>query len=891
MLNNEEFKNWCILNKLPENTQKVIENIRNSPPSRHVGSTAKNVSGRYPSRKMGVTIQFESHKVELPAIYLMEHDPDVLEFYDQPPSIKLNYRSNQGKPIGFPYTADFFIIKKDSAGWEEWKTEEELIKLSVKSPNRYIKDEQGEWRCPPAEEFAKQYGLYFKVCSSAEIDWTFQRNLQFLDDYLREEDPFVDKEIVDKVCSIIRNNPGINIKTLLGTEGITADDICNLIVNDSIYVDLYAAPLAEPERVMVFANKDIALSYNRITAEPSEAIILPDLIDIEASNEINWDGKIWKIVNLGLDKTSLLHADNNLIELSNDILTKLINEGKISGVKHKIQSNEESLKIVSMTSDDDFKRANYRYDVVTAFLNGNNNIYKNIPLRTVYDWVRKYEIAEQIYGRGYIGLITHNNKKGNHNNKLPQSTKELMNEYIKNGYETIKQKNKSAVYNEFFVKCHEKGIVAPSFKTFVNAINSRPSYEQTLKRKGHRAAYQLESFIWELDFKAPRHGDRPFEIAHIDHTELDIELVSSKTGRNLGRPLLTIMTDAYSRSILALYLTFDPPSYRSCMMVLRECVKRYNRLPNNIVVDGGKEFESLNFETSLANYECIKKVRPGGKPRFGSVCERLFGTTNTQFIYNLKGNTQITKNVRQVTKAVNPKYNAVWTLEKLYIKLCKWAYEVYDNLIHSSLNQSPSEAFKSGIALSGSRQIRYIPYDEYFRISTLPTTLKGTAKVKPGKGIKVRYIYYWSEQFKDPAVENKQVPVRYDPFDVGIAYAYVKKQWVHCRSEYYLQLGNRTEKEVMIASSELMKQKQNHGRDILINAKNIGKFLNSIDRTEGELLLQRMKDSELKQIIADNSQTDNVIRIQDRDNKEDIKESESDDKEKPFNLIIFKEYK
>jgi putative transposase len=33
---------------------------------------------------MGVTIQFESHTVELWAIYLMEHDPDVLEFYDQP---------------------------------------------------------------------------------------------------------------------------------------------------------------------------------------------------------------------------------------------------------------------------------------------------------------------------------------------------------------------------------------------------------------------------------------------------------------------------------------------------------------------------------------------------------------------------------------------------------------------------------------------------------------------------------------------------------------------------------------------------------------------------------------------------------------------------------------
>jgi hypothetical protein len=42
---------------------------------------------------MGVTIQFESHRVELAAIYEMEHDREVLEHYDQPPPIRLEYES------------------------------------------------------------------------------------------------------------------------------------------------------------------------------------------------------------------------------------------------------------------------------------------------------------------------------------------------------------------------------------------------------------------------------------------------------------------------------------------------------------------------------------------------------------------------------------------------------------------------------------------------------------------------------------------------------------------------------------------------------------------------------------------------------------------------------
>jgi hypothetical protein len=67
-----------------EPARTVIDRVRCSDPTRRVGGGRSNASGLYPSRKMGVTIQFESHRVELAAIYEMEHDPQTLEFYDQP---------------------------------------------------------------------------------------------------------------------------------------------------------------------------------------------------------------------------------------------------------------------------------------------------------------------------------------------------------------------------------------------------------------------------------------------------------------------------------------------------------------------------------------------------------------------------------------------------------------------------------------------------------------------------------------------------------------------------------------------------------------------------------------------------------------------------------------
>lgn len=131
-------------------------------------------------------------------------------------------------------------------------------------------------------------------------------------------------------------------------------------------------------------------------------------------------------------------------------------------------------------------------------------------------------------------------------------------------------------------------------------------------------------WFWELEYRTPRNGSRPFEIAHLDHTQLDIELLHSSTGQLLGKPWLTLLLDAYSRRVLAAYLTFDPPSYHSVMMVLRICVQRFERLPPSTTMNCGKEFHSVYFDSLLARYRCAKKVRPWAKLHFGSVYDERF---------------------------------------------------------------------------------------------------------------------------------------------------------------------------------------------------------------------------------------------------------------------------
>ena len=154
MLSDSELLAWHAQRGTPERTRSVISHIRSTDPARRVGGGRCNVSGRYPSRKMGVTIQFESHRVELAAIYELEHDPEVLEYYDQPPAFKLDYQSASGRHLGILHTADYFVIRGGSAGWEECKTQEELVRYSERNANRYRTECDATWHCPPGETHA-----------------------------------------------------------------------------------------------------------------------------------------------------------------------------------------------------------------------------------------------------------------------------------------------------------------------------------------------------------------------------------------------------------------------------------------------------------------------------------------------------------------------------------------------------------------------------------------------------------------------------------------------------------------------------------------------------------------------------------------------------------------
>lgn len=796
-------------------------------------------------------IKAESAKVEFAFLLAAEHDDDILEMWDQPPPIPLAYQDKHSRWQRPMHTADYFIFGRHECGWIECKPTEELFKQAETRPHRYVRDEQGIWHCPPGETFAATYGLTYCVWSPDQMNWVAQDNALYLEDYYQDLERLqIPNETLEILQRLVSERPGCMLAELRMAamdEGIPADLIHIAIARHDLYVDLASYRLSEPQHAPVFLRKGarpVTVSLPRN---------LPDGVSLVTSAV-----------------SSLTSEGQTLLECASvrDLETALFRNRVIHPEQYDDEEQERKIQ----------ERA-------------------AVPERTRQRWQQQYREAEQTYGSGFIGLLPRYHQCGG-NRKIAPEAITLIHQVLETHYDTVKRSPKRGAYGEYLKRCEEEALKPVSQWTFyLESKRHKALYEQTLAREGARAAYPFKTYTRESEKTVNRHGNYAWALAHIDHTELDLVLCDSRTGQVLGKCWLTLLILAHPRRIAAFYLTFDPPSYRSCMMTLRLCVKRYGRMPSAIVVDGGPEFASVYFEQLLALYRVRKQQRPASEPRFGSPQERLFGSMDTEFLYHLLGNTQATREPRQMSRATDPRRLAVWTLPRLAERVQQWADEEYDTLRHPALAMTPREAYALSIERDGARQHKEMVYDETFLRATFPSTRKGTAKVMPGAGVRINHLDYWCEAMRDPTIENTQVKVRYDPFDVSVGYAYIDRKWRKCDCPYN-EFARCSERELQLLTEELRKRNRlTAGRTQReITQKQLAAFRR--DNTEIEAILRQQRhDRETRAALVvleggKNPQTAPLTEILDPEGSESLSPAESSEQPKKINpyenLLVLK---
>lgn len=789
----------------PPAGRKLIEEARRLAPVRQVRSNSNNVITRFHSRKMARMVDAESRTVEYPAIVTYEHDPGVLEFYAQPMRLDL-FVQEEGKPrpSRIQHTPDFLLIREGGLWVEEWREETRLERLRVKYPGRFFKDAEG-WRYPAVETYLRDLGISYRLRSAFEHPRVYIQNLIFLADFLQDSCPPLEDGVLDAMRKAFRGQAGLPLLHLLerGTAesrpGFKADQVYKAIADQELHFDLCGEVLSETHRVMVYLDASGLELARRVGSRVSAAPPVRGETSIHQGALVDYDGATYTVVRVGKETATLQNPDCTFDQRL-AILSDLHLQGAIT---IHAQSEHEEEPLPQHGFEQLTPRAVDEILTRLRWLELADTDPQAVPrsMRTL----RRYRSMMRSAGTGeadqQLALASRVAQRGNRTRKIPQRLIELVGEVAKEHYNHPRNISKVASYNYFVAACQREGLRPCSLPTFNRELEIHAS---TRLRRGKRMAYQEAPIVWYLSANEPIHGVRPFQYVHIDHTQLDVLLVGGEARKPLGKPWLTLAVDAESRHVVAFYLSFDPPSYCSCMMLLRDLVRRQGQMPAMLVLDNGKEFHSAALSRVCELHGCSLRFRPGGKPRWGSVMERLFGTTNTQFIHLLEGNTQLMKNPRSLTKSVLPENFAAWTLPQLHGALESYFTELYGKTPHSAHGEAPVEHFQRRMAETGERRHRLVRFDENFRIQTCPPPADRPTRVVDGqRGVKIQFLHFWNDAMSGPELRGKTVEVRMDPWDPGTAFVLFKDRWLTCRSKLQPMLSRYTDIERRYLFQEL----------------------------------------------------------------------------------------
>ncbi len=792
MLIDSELNNLFDELRTPEAGRKLIRKARKEAPVREVRSTSANLVTRYPSRKMGRVIETESHTVEFAAMLRYEYDPTILEYYPQPVKVSEKVKLPDGKAFLLKHTPDFLLITQGGIVVEEWRQETRLLKFAMEDPTKYLRERDG-WRYPLAENFFAGLGIDYRLRSANELPVQYVQNLMFLGDYLDISHPALEERELQALREVFKDNPSVYLRRLLDDPKVNTDAAYKAIADRLLAFDLYNDNLGETDRVMVYRD---APTMEFLQKSMAPAVGLPqERLDgtIQPGGKMVMDKKEYEILFVDGESVSA-SCLGKVVEVPLQIVEALYQQGVIKLTPghlslHDTEVDGSRLKIHTPGElDAALQRAKWLEQATIA--------PKSLPCsqRTLQRYRREVNLAGGNILDRNLALVPRHALKGDRRRKISEDVLRLIEKIVREKFNNPTNISKSNAYLYFLAACQAADLDPCSLKTFSKELGGKAS---TKLRMGKRMAYQEGQFVNYLHIKEEVHGVRPFQIVHIDHTEVQLTFCLPNSKVSLGRAWLTLAIDAESRAVVGFYLTFDPPSYRSCMMVMRDIVRRHGRLPEMLVLDNGKEFHSKAMMRLCALYGVTIRYRPSGQPRSGSVMERIFGTTQSQLINQLAGNTQVLRYARSVTKQVMPENFIAWTLPGLHAALDYYFTHLYGTEPHPAHGDGPIEHLARRLQETGERRQRLVAYDHRFLVETCPSPVdRDTRQVDGQRGVKVNYFLYHCEEFRSPRIHGTSVEVRVDPWDIRFVYALVEERWVRCANKQLAKYRSYTEVEL-----------------------------------------------------------------------------------------------
>jgi putative transposase len=403
---------------------------------------------------------------------------------------------------------------------------------------------------------------------------------------------------------------------------------------------------------------------------------------------------------------------------------------------------------------------------------------------TVYRWLKRYRQT----GGDIVALRHQNEKKGNRSSRFPEEVVEIVDQKIQDHFmqrtrasiEDILHYSAHAINQENKLRPPSMQLPEPTRRLVKGRIAEISEFDRYVARYGRDAA--------EMRFRAALNTDiatRPLQIAQIDHTLMDIFVVDSESMLPLGRPWLTTCLDAYTRCLLGLHISFEPPSYLTVAKCLRHAFEPKTDLQatypmidnvwepfgvmNSVLVDNGMEFHSVALEQAC--YACGTEIRYAGRKKSwikGKV-ERFLGTLNRSISHGIPGTTF--SNVFEKGD-YNPKKHAVLTFGTLKEIVHLWVADYYHQKPHRILGKPPIVAWRNEIDQTNIPLVTDL--SRFDVILGRPEDRRLTHK-----GIEYDKLFYNSEELRTLRSQEGDildVEIRVDDSELGWIYVFTPDQ-------------------------------------------------------------------------------------------------------------------
>ncbi len=436
----------------------------------------------------------------------------------------------------------------------------------------------------------------------------------------------IDQHLTDKRVSTVGN--------LINAVG-AREPVYEAIANGEVIFDMQRDLVLDP-RAPVYRDTLAWEADKALRLRPPVEVGKSGTICTQVGASLMYDGKKGRVLQVDLVSIWLKLVDGSLVSIEQEAVPGLVASGRLAVVPDDDGPSAPGHALVANASVESLTRALAWHSRLLPWITGESN--EPLPDRTSRKRLQDFREAEAALGVGLAGLLDNIAKRGNRDSKLMPDVETEIGTFLEEEFGTPKAPNVASSLRLLNQHLRSKGLPALGRKSFVRRVNQLPPEELALKRYGHKVANAVRP-PHEASGLPPA-GDRAFQVAHIDSTQIDLELISDRTGAELPKAWITVVLNANPPMPLGWHIALHKANTVSVLMAIRDCVHRHNRLPDLMVYDLGSEHGSVSFDVLKATYRVDFVRRPRGNPRFGAVIESFFNTFNQYFIHQLDGNTK-----------------------------------------------------------------------------------------------------------------------------------------------------------------------------------------------------------------------------------------------------------